>query len=147
MKEQLTLEHLAPYLPYGLKGVSIKENLGIETVKGFSIYGRDNTVCLSTNVDDIDLVLFKPILIPLSDLTKEIEVNGEKFVPMDKIKLLCNDESFSVNQKAEVVMYLDGSWERPNNWTYELMVLLFQWHFDIFNLIPQNLAIDINTLK
>ncbi len=30
---------------------------------------------------------------------------------------------------------------------YKVVKKLFEWHFDIFGLIPAGLAIDINTLK
>ena len=82
----LELKHLTPYLPYDLKGISKDENLGIEIVKGYSTYGNNRGICLTTNVDDIDIEGFLPILRPLSDLTKDIEVNGERFVPIKKLQ-------------------------------------------------------------
>jgi len=129
--EKLELKHLAGYLPYELKGISIEENLGIETVKGFSIYGINKTVCLSTNIDDIDLELFNPILRPLSDLTKEIEVNGEKFVPSDLL---------NINQNF---LNKDFVLACP----FFVVQKLLEWYFDIYGLIEKNLAIDINTLE
>ena len=30
---------------------------------------------------------------------------------------------------------------------YKLHELLFEWHFDVFNLIEKGLALDISTLK
>jgi hypothetical protein len=75
----------------------------------------------------------KPILHPLSDLTKEIEHKGEKFVP--KLKLL----------------YLGY---RELTYNFQLYVLEFgliqhlvKWHFDIAGLIEKGEAIDINTLE
>ena len=80
METQLTIKHLAAYFPYGLKilrpdNKTILEMVGIigssivfheESGDTFGFIGKHN----------------KPILRPLSDLTKEIEVNGEKFVPI-----------------------------------------------------------------
>jgi len=141
--KKLELKHLAGYLPYGLKGISIEENLGFEIVKGYSIYGKNDTVCLTTNVDDIDLELFKPILRPLSDLTKEIEVNGEKFVPRDT-EALCKYE-ICVNPNFD---FFDGmgSNEDVDDLPYCVIQKLYEWHFDIHGLIEKGLAIDINTL-
>src|SRR6478736_9984112 len=133
---KLELKHLAGYLPYGLKGISTEENLGIEIVKGYSIYGKNDTICLATNVDDIDLELFKPILRPLSDLTKEIEVNGEKFVPLDE---LWKYHNFSAMRWGDIET-------DPTRYPYTIVEKLLEWHFDIHGLIEKGLAIDINTL-
>src|SRR6478735_6118164 len=124
---KLELKHLAGYLPYGLKGISTEENLGIEIVKGYSIYGKNDTICLATNVDDIDLELFKPILRPLSDLTKEdLHIFSVDF----RIAIKSGDKFY-------VEHYITLS---EAEWLYEN-------HFDIYGLIKNNLAIDINTLN
>ena len=65
---KLELKHLAGYLPYGLKYKDIPK--GFDGIRELDIKTFD--WCLENG---------KPILRPLSDLTKEIEVNGEKFVP------------------------------------------------------------------
>lgn len=70
----------------------------------------------------------KLILRPLSDLTKEIEVNGEKFVP--RSKFFGNPLDYIITKNS-----------------YEVVQQLISWHFDIFGLIDAGLAIDINTLK
>lgn len=36
--------------------------------------------------------------------------------------------------------------DKPMRKGLELFNLLFKWHFDVFGLIPEKLAIDINTL-
>lgn len=139
---KLELKHLAGYLPYGLKGISIEENLGLEIVKGFSIYGKDDTVSLITNIDDIDMVLFKPILHPLSDLTKEIEVNGEKFVPIEKLRT----QGYNLNFDDDFTFEDFINFDILNN-SFGFVQLLLKWHFDIYGLIEKGLAIDINTIK
>lgn len=146
---KLDIKHLAPYLPYGITlyvfGQTKLADYIVEAQRltsDGSIYFAHDYNFISGNED-----YFKPILRLLTDLTKEIEHNGDTFVPYEKILLYCNDESFSVNQKGIPLMYLDGSWEFPNNWTYEIMVLLFEWKFDVFGLIEQGLAIDLNTIK
>jgi len=133
---KLELKHLAGYLPYGLKGISTEENLGIETVKGLNYYGKHNTVNVVTDVDDIDLILFKPILRPLSDLTKEIEVNGEKFVPSQEYNYLRFEEISTFKGRCNAMKFIQA----------RELELLYEMHFDIYGLIP-DLAIDINTLE
>lgn len=122
MKMKLELKHLAPYLPYGLKYIY----KGIEW----------DLTHLETSTKDRE---YKPILRPLSDLTKEIEVNGEKFVPFDYI----SDYNPNTKEIYPCVIMDDGIIEMHYWKDFEK---LFEWHFDVFGLIDAGLAIDINTL-
>jgi hypothetical protein len=84
---------------------------------------------------------FKMILRPISDLTKEIELDGKKFIPIEGMFLPCGEREL-----------LEGWAEDNKCWigqqlTYLPYQMLFSMHFDIFNLIEQNLAININDLK
>ena len=81
-----------------------------------------------------------PILTPISDLNKEIEI-GKKFLPIDFIKNRCSSESEFKNLLA----IIDRN--RFKELPYWLLSHLFEWHFDVFGLIEKGLAIDINTLK
>ena len=74
-----------------------------------------------------ELAGIKPILRPLSDLTKEIDVNGEKH----QMWLLVPHGN-SINDVF--------------SWQYKNIKTLFEWHFDVFGLIENGLAIDINSL-
>jgi hypothetical protein len=92
---------------------------------------------------------FKLILHNLSDLTKEIEVNGERFVPWDRLadKLIDEEpESFSDINSAKQWVETYFSDVDVMNLPYKLVKKLFEWHFDLNNLIEKGLAIDINTL-
>jgi hypothetical protein len=101
---------------------------------------------------DVTFVLYQIKLYkrPLSDLTKEIEVNGEKFVPLKKL----NDECFGLT-KYRIFIRQDNSIALLADFHEGYNVLnestakdkLLEWHFDIFNLIENNLAIDVNTLN
>jgi hypothetical protein len=136
----LEIKHLAPYLPYKLKCLYTHTNK-IGTIS--NIYtigdGYDNEdVKLSIDYNNEEHIwMFKPILRPLSDLTKEIEVNGEKFVPQKKMPYLDFYWLITSVNPQELVM--------KNN--YEDILKLLEWQFDVFGLIENNLAIDINTLK
>lgn len=135
--EKLELKDLAPYLPYGLKirsSEGMTEILGYEWVNGKIIYQLD------TDDDSGDFAFddpIKPILRPLSDLTKEIEIDGEKLVPM---KWFSESEYYKRGLNQSI-----SNWQHLKNhyFTYNL---LFKWHFDVFGLIEKGLAIDINTL-
>jgi len=131
---KLEIKHLAPYLPYKIKGRS--RNTGtMFIITGFN---SRNSITTYGDLDMSDFEGTQLLLRPLSDLTKEIEVNGEKFVPIKKFKkttLLKHVSKYPFDFK-------DLEFER-----YDVMLLLFQWHFDVFGLIEGGLAIDINTLK
>lgn len=125
-KLELTLKELAPYLPYGLKVFSNK----IETLTGIE--------CAKVKVREFDMFFpienCKPILRPLSDLTKEIEYKGAKLVPQSKLSHL--DLEWLITSENLIM--------KTN---YEDVLQLFEWHFDIFGLIEADLAIDINTIR
>ena len=80
----------------------------------------------------------KPIVHPLSNLTKEIEHNGEVFIPQDKIW-----EIFAVKIEEPIKHYDLKIIQYPFN----VVIKLIEWHFDIAGLIEKGEAIDINTLN
>jgi hypothetical protein len=80
-------------------------------------------------------------LLNLSDLTKEIEHNGEKFVP---IEFLSQYPSLKLEDECKSIMS-DNRW--LNHCSYFLVSYLFEWHFDVFGLIEDGLAIDLNTIN
>jgi len=76
MDNKITLEELAPYLPYGLKcqfstGTIFEMGL-FNNYRGQGIETRTIDQCLD----------MKPLVHPLSQLTQEIEYNGQRFVPI-----------------------------------------------------------------
>jgi hypothetical protein len=131
MKTEIKLEEIVGYLPYGLKYLD-NENIVTELK------------CVDNDIQYVnfgwgnakELKQIKPILRNFSDLTKEIEVNGEMFVPIEKLHISFDNFEFwhllGINDK-----YLS---------MFDLK-LLYQWHFDIHNLIERGLAEDINTLE
>jgi len=133
---KLELKHLAPYLPHKLKTVNF--NVGKLLDKPLiSELIASNIMCFVDGSTEQ-----KILLRPLSDLTKEIEVNGEKFVPIEKVE----NWNTSIDFGKELVSLIeDERWLSTTS--YVLVELLFEWHFDVFGLIENNLAIDINTLN
>lgn len=160
---KLELKHLAGYLPYGLKIRYIQRNEthDLEHHNIMSICSYQNHL--------------KPILRPLSDLTKEIEVNGEKFVPMEELVRIMHPNEVFISLETSTARNLQSvryKYHRGRNtvcdtinvYTEELnqgskycfnivntdwwiIQKLLEWHFDIHGLIENNLAIDINTLR
>lgn len=126
---KLELKHLAPYLPYDLKILhSVKE---INTMKAIT------DICIHTELGHTlnfyRFIEFKPILRPLSDLLKTIEVNNQKFMPARKLGFYQTDVDFIFINQIVLIQF-------------RFVQKLIEWHFDIFGLIEKGLAVDINNL-
>lgn len=148
---KLELKHLAAYLPYELNVSYEKKTLLGKLVndKISTIGTIDCTKYLAWTYDGKFLSQFdivgkgfnmdeiKPILRPLSDLTKEVEIRGKVFVPIIKI---------GFENKKDIANFLIFTIKNLHVPYCEMQKLL-EWHFDIFGLIESNLAIDINTLN
>jgi hypothetical protein len=146
---KLEIKHLAPYLPYGLKV------LGPVSDSDFRDLKPENIAVI---IDDIFGPQMKPILRPLSDLNKhndKVEIN-EHYIN----EVLTNPEygqEYGVfsHYKGEIDIELDGDPQVRYDQTkiisfkciQKITELLYKGHYDVFNLIPNGLAIDINTLN
>lgn len=123
---KLELKHIVGYLPYDLR---IKNSTTEMPLTGAyldelndPLWGFDDT--------------YKPILRPLSDLTKEIEVNREKFVPSQEYDYLRFEEISTFKGGCNAMKFIQ----------VRELELLYEMHFDIHGLIEQGLAISKNTL-
>lgn len=149
---ELELKHLAPYLPYNLEtfiiGEFIDEYADNPIPKGFNIEGLNTgwveiheigrTVTEQYPFEDV-----KPILRPLSDLTKEIEHNGEDFVPYEHHVFI---EAMAANEYLEYLCEARADLSEDRLLPYSIVQLLLEWHFDVFGLIEKGLAIDKTSL-
>ena len=91
----------------------------------------------------------KPICRPLSDLTKPIEHNGEKFVPIESLKDVfmlewCDLFDDSIDAILEFAKY--KNFKKIEYLPFCIVQKLVEWKFDIAGLIEKGEAIDINTL-
>jgi hypothetical protein len=122
---KLELKHIAPYLPYELK---------VKLLCGDGVF--DKTSRLSVSLLYVyGISRIKPILRPLSQLTEEISHDNQCFTPIDTLDMdFLQFEYFHSNKGLDLskVTYLD-------------VVRLLSWHFDVFGLIEQGLAIEITT--
>ena len=130
-------EFLAISLPYTLKCLGRKKDSKIHTILscyfGYNITLKveaPNYIDYTWHICDV-----KPILHPLSDLTKPIEHNGETFIPIEKIAIY--DPK---NIQYFIEQIYTGFIE------YIVLKQLIEWHFDIADLISKDEAIDVNTL-
>ena len=139
---KLELKHLASYLPYELKGFCTDDLQGVEIMNGLQKIS-DSCIEVISDKEPMDLVYFKPILFPLSSLTKEITINGETFVPIDFINknirkvvdiyLVVGEINIDIetDNYSQIINLIDG---------YEIMQKLIEWKFDVFRLIELGLA-------
>lgn len=79
---------------------------------------------------------FKCPVCGMSDLIKPIEHKGEKFIPMKKIAIYNPN-----NVEYLIECVVTGLVE------YIVLRQLIEWHFDLFDGIKNNEAIDVNTLE
>lgn len=125
----LEIKHLSPYTPFRVKGISTITGI-VSTITGFN--DRNSIVTHGDyaigGFDTIKLLLY-----PLSTLTTYRDDLG--FVPRNKL----SDSLLMQIDILSMPNILDIKVSDYNK--------LLEWHFDIFNLIPQNLAIDITTLN
>jgi hypothetical protein len=125
---KLETKHLAAYLPYELE-VFNKFYSNIETLEAINTSGT-----LFTNnffKEWLHISKYKPKLRPLSQLTQEIEHNGKKFVPIDYFLDTDCDDILNAVQIKDL-----------RHLPYNLIEKLLEWHFDIYGLLENNLAIE-----
>lgn len=133
--EKLTIREIAPYLAYGLECecpllTEDREGSKICDIVGFfsdwvAIARKDSSVH-----DEFEYHEFKILLRPMSDLTKEIEHNGEKFVPSELLEL-----KGWIYSNWDNEMYYDPEDGDPTlSDSLKLATLLAEWHFNYMNL-------------
>lgn len=140
---QLEPKHIIPYSLFGLQVIHSEYDR-------FDI--TSDVMCVSNNYVSFDIGCdyyfndeepeceIKPLLRPLSQLTEEIEHNGERFVPMDIFSLMyfggqANKEALKKDFYENII------YTRYNSLSYETVQKLIEWHFDVFGLIPAGLAV------
>ncbi|MCW3784912.1 hypothetical protein [Plebeiibacterium sediminum] len=137
--DKLQLKHLAPYLPHNIK---------IQSQYGYGDYdykGRITTMGVF-NIEMVNGEKWKPILRPLSDLTKEIVINGEAFMPLNEMNKTLQCASSIRDGRLAIDVRLFSTIIISSGKYYDCIQKLFEWHFDVFGLIKSGLAIDINTI-
>ncbi len=150
MNKDELLEIYSAYLPYRLKFISIKNNqqyllTGIDNINKWPLWastewnGKSHKYEPEINLksggtigNGFKLKEVKPVLYPLEYLTKEIEHEGEKFVPQNKLRHL--DLEWLINSDKLIM--------KTN---YEDVLKLLEWHFNVFQL-PEDQFINKATL-
>lgn len=163
----LELKDIAGYLPHNLKMMYHEGEIwGIDAISDEIDY--DNRL-----LPLFHFTSMKPILRPMSDLTKEITHRGDKFVPMVELASILRP-GFQWNLNEKVTGCVDADSPRHTFWfdgnafftrvfippfskQLERVVIepcdhiiafdkLSEWLFDYRGLIPAGLAVDVNML-
>jgi hypothetical protein len=132
----LELKHL-PYFPYKLKVLFDDNTIG--TVG--AIFEDGSIICRGTANTTPEN--FKPILRPLSDLYLTIKINNKEFCPEQELKQeFCNCDGF-----LNWLKYYQKIKIKDSKIEWCVVNKMIEWHFDVFGLIENGLAVDLNTLK
>lgn len=171
---KLEITHLAPYLPYGLKwkfdgedfthdivGLDIT-NRGVKLVSPYNDYG------------DCEISSGKPLLLPMSSLYTEMEDGTVPIVELAKMaatQMLTDKGEWTLGNEYDIHGYLFRVVrnnfllavfyynEKSKYFSFrtngvelhcpqlDLFTYLFSHHYDVYSLIPQNLALDKTKIK
>jgi len=133
---ELKVEHLAPYLPYGLRLRYTRE----DSVIPEGIMTGVTTDYTETGTSIVHISRSRPLLRPLRMIDDEITHNGDTFVPIDFIE----DKyySLSLHKECERLLEYEG-YRWISHMSYLLVLQLLEWHFDIFGLIDAGLADEL----
>ncbi|MFE2860957.1 hypothetical protein [Sphingobacterium multivorum] len=144
--DKLTLEVLAPYLPYG---VQIIDNNKLETIIGIvnnKVFIED---CHRNGYAQIEDV--KPILRPLSDLSSYNERFEESWI--SRLNKECIEVSNAGGIWLDSDLDFDLMYDRCEppvylriEYTSKCRDWLVKNHFDVFGLIEKGLSVDINQI-
>ena len=154
---KLELKHLAPYQEHKVKLLvdGRKYNIAYLSTKRIAFIDIQGYGDVEKMKWEYASGKVQPILRPLSDLTKEIEHNGKKFTMVYKLKeyqrLIHADLPEKHNELDDRIDLLMKEIDIFGCFilqlrSYFIIRQLISKHFDVFGLIEQNLAIDINTV-
>ena len=121
---KLEIEHIIPYLPYGL-WVMIDDVMC--EVEGVDLDSKDTIIVERVNYKLTDI---KPCLIPLEDFEKIEEIVDEF---SDNTLAVFKENFFGFG--SHVIL------NRFDYVDYNVMLMMFKWHVDIFQLIDLGLVI------
>ena len=161
---KLSITHLAPYLPYGLKWKFDGEDLTHDVV-GLDITNRGvKLVSPYNDYGDCEISSGKPILLPMSSLYTEMEDGKVPAIELAKIAkpkttwTLQPDCNFPLSNIGELFawtideneFYFHLEWKDYSKHYFNQLgcfQYLFENHFDVFGLIDKGLALDKTKIK
>ena len=129
------LKIYSAYLPFEVK-VSYNSIDYIGVLKSIDTFRNQVSFFSKHLFEQIEIEDVKPILFSLEDLTKEITIGGETFVPFDELIKI-------KNVRLRVEKYENGDKKLLNintfsfslfDFEYKIIEKLLEWKFNVFNL-------------
>jgi hypothetical protein len=147
---ELEIKHLAPYLPYRIDAEMLDYKIDyvgkqFDTIIGVEQWSKNGVYWSAITVGGSkpNIRSVKPILRPLSSLTELMANQDVSYVSYLWNEIIAtDDDSFDKDDFYENCCLCSVNY-------LPIIVIdkLLEWKFDIFDLITNNLAIDINTIK
>jgi hypothetical protein len=128
---KITLKELAAYLPYGVKVSKIHV---LDIGKGI---GSIHHMLTTKNNN------YKPILRPIAEVENDIIHNGYTLNVLDIMNRFWEVEWLGATEKFELHEGGLNIILSPEELPYDLVQILLSYHFDVFGLISDNLAIPV----
>lgn len=135
---KLELKHLAPYLPYGL---TVKNESGYNCKISNIIVEYSDLVCINEygEEDTLHISNIRPILRPLSSMIEKESDELEDIIG-------CNFYIYASGNGIEIEDIIIDPWGGQSVLRMETLNRIYEWlfahHFDVFNLIENDLAIE-----
>lgn len=145
---KLELKHLAPYLPYGIKLIAHGDVCNVAYMSTKRIAFIEINGCGDVRKCRWDLIngKIKPILKPLVDLLETVEHRDDYIAGWKFIEMQLGGYNCGAYEEYMSIFIDDICPSRAIQAPYEIFALLLEYHFDVFGLIDQGLAIDVNDL-
>jgi hypothetical protein len=129
---EITLKELAAYLPYNAK---VLNGWGDVKTLNYSFLDDENSGIIRQ---------CKPILIPISEIQEDIEYKGKTINVFDLMNEYWEVEFNGVTHDFELPFNGFGLITlSAEQLPYNLVQTLLEYHFDVFGLIDDNLAIPV----
>jgi hypothetical protein len=133
---ELEIKHVVPYLPYGLE-VLVENYNGLKWKQKVTIENYVNY--FDKKYINQNIKILNPILRPLSDFQEEQIEEIKAFLNQNWCEVYDEffDELFEHDWRMHIIILMCP---------YEILQWFFKNHYDVFGLIEDDLAININTL-
>ncbi len=157
---ELEMKHILPYLTYDLPFVCYMDKSYTTDEDGNEkiILDLDNPIYdIVAGVDIMNAAMFGGAIATSTE--NYVSGKGNNFRPIAEIKPILRpiqeykDFSEIMDNFAEyyrdqfITSFGMGSLNRFDHLSYKMAELMFKHHIDLFDLIKNNLAIDVNTIK
>lgn len=147
---QEILEKVIDYLPHGVEVRILNHKsdyVGIERAKVNGYYMLKDKPHFTYKGGSTGKSIFEIrfLLRPMTQITQEIEHNGERFTPIDRLRKIKPNLDFDDTGDLLIDYYEVCSIDYPET-GYSITKQLKKWHFDVDRLIEAGIAEDLSQI-